>query len=57
MPEPKTTEFSSSPTGRSALRKATWRLIPRIALGYGRAYMDRANIYFAALHLPAAVWQ
>ena len=39
--------------GRSAMRKATWRLIPLIALGYGVAYMDRVNIGFAALHMNA----
>jgi ACS family tartrate transporter-like MFS transporter len=37
--------------GRSAMRKATWRLIPLIALGYGVAYMDRLNIGFAKLHM------
>ena len=35
------------------MRKATWRLIPLIALGYGVAYMDRVNIGFAALHMNA----
>jgi hypothetical protein len=34
--------------GRSALRKAGWRLIPLIAVGYGVAYMDRVNIGFPA---------
>jgi ACS family tartrate transporter-like MFS transporter len=37
--------------GRSAVRKAAWRLIPLIALGYGTAYMDRVNISFAALQM------
>jgi ACS family tartrate transporter-like MFS transporter len=37
--------------GRSAVRKALWRLIPLIALGYGTAFMDRANISFAALQM------
>ena len=37
--------------GRVALRKASWRLIPLIALGYGIAYMDRVNISFAALQM------
>ena len=37
--------------GRSAMRRATWRLIPLIALGYGAAYMDRVNIGFAALQM------
>ncbi len=37
--------------GRSAMRKATWRLIPLIACGYGVAYMDRVNISFASLQM------
>ena len=37
--------------GRAALRKASWRLLPLIALGYGTAYMDRVNISFAALQM------
>ena len=37
--------------GRAALRKASWRLIPLIALGYGIAYMDRVNISFASLQM------
>ncbi|WP_263357632.1 MFS transporter [Acidicapsa ligni] len=39
--------------GRSAMHKATWRLIPLIAVGYGVAYMDRVNIGFAALQMNA----
>jgi ACS family tartrate transporter-like MFS transporter len=35
----------------SALRKAAWRLIPLIALGYGTAYMDRVNVSYAALQM------
>ncbi|MGC2604195.1 MAG: MFS transporter, partial [Silvibacterium sp.] len=37
--------------GRSAVRKAGWRLIPLIALGYGIAFMDRFNISFASLQM------
>jgi ACS family tartrate transporter-like MFS transporter len=37
--------------GRSALRKASWRLLPLIGLGYGIAYMDRVNISFASLQM------
>ncbi|WP_263367448.1 MFS transporter [Edaphobacter bradus] len=37
--------------GRSAVRKASWRLLPLIALGYGMAFMDRVNISFAALQM------
>ncbi len=33
------------------MRKATWRLIPLIAFGYGVAYMDRVNISFAQLQM------
>lgn len=43
------------PVARSAIRKATWRLIPLIALGYGCAYMDRVNISFAALQMNQAL--
>jgi len=38
-------------TGRSAMRKATWHLIPLIGIGYGVAYMDRVNISFASLQM------
>jgi ACS family tartrate transporter-like MFS transporter len=37
--------------GRSALRKASLRLLPLLAIGYGVAYMDRVNISFAALQM------
>jgi len=37
--------------GRTATRKAMWRLVPLIALGYGVAYMDRVNISFASLQM------
>jgi MFS transporter, ACS family, tartrate transporter len=39
--------------GRSALQKATWRLLPLIGLGYGVAYMDRVNISFASTTMNA----
>ncbi len=42
---------SDAAIGASALRKATFRLIPLMALGYGAAYMDRVNISFAALQM------
>jgi MFS transporter, ACS family, tartrate transporter len=38
-------------TGASALRKASVRLIPLIAIAYGVAYTDRVNISFAALQM------
>ena len=34
-----------------AIRKASWRLLPLLALGYGTAYMDRVNISFASLQM------
>jgi len=37
--------------GHAALRKASWRLLPLIGLGYGIAYLDRVNISFAALQM------
>jgi len=37
--------------GESAQRKAAWRLLPVIAVGYGLAFMDRINISFASLQM------
>jgi ACS family tartrate transporter-like MFS transporter len=48
--------------GRFAVRKASLRLIPLIALGYGAAFIDRVNISFAApqmnrdLHFSASMY-
>src|ERR1017187_3407257 len=48
--------------GKSAMRKAAWRLLPVIGVGYGLAYMDRINVSFASLqmnkelHFSAAVY-
>ncbi len=48
--------------GRSAQRKASLRLVPMIAFGYGAAYMDRVNISFASismnrdLHFSASIY-
>jgi ACS family tartrate transporter-like MFS transporter len=42
---------SEEAIGRSALRKASLRLLPLIGLGYGIAFMDRVNISFAALQM------
>ncbi len=50
--EPSAIDTSTDDTiGRAALRKASWRLLPLIGLGYGIAYMDRINISFAALQM------
>ena len=37
--------------GARTLRKATWRLIPLLAVGYAISYMDRVNIGFASLQM------
>lgn len=37
--------------GASAQRKASWRLLPVIGIGYGLAFLDRVNISFAALRM------
>jgi MFS transporter, ACS family, tartrate transporter len=39
------------PIGHAALKKASWRLLPLLFLGYGIAYVDRLNISFAALQM------
>ncbi|EGD60692.1 d-galactonate transporter [Novosphingobium nitrogenifigens DSM 19370] len=39
--------------GRSAMRKAQWRIVPLVALGYLCAYMDRVNVGFAAVRMNA----
>src|ERR1700677_3431656 len=39
------------PVGESALRKASLRLLPVLAVGYGLSYMDRINISFASLQM------
>jgi MFS transporter, ACS family, tartrate transporter len=51
-PVPDTFAISESGRiGKSAVRKASWRLLPLIALGYGTAYIDRINISFASLQM------
>lgn len=41
------------PIAVSAQRKAAWRLLPIISIGYCLAYMDRINISFASLRMNA----
>ena len=43
----------TSEVGRSAMRKALWRILPLIALAYLCAYTDRVNVSFAAAHMNA----
>lgn len=42
---------SGDDVGSTALRKAFWRLLPLLFLGYALAYVDRVNISFAALQM------
>jgi ACS family tartrate transporter-like MFS transporter len=53
MPERNSAAILSTDAGigRSALKKASWRLIPLIGVAYGVAYTDRVNISFAALQM------
>jgi len=44
-------ESDRASIGKSALRKASIRLLPVIGVGYGLAFMDRINISFAALRM------
>ena len=62
QPDPVHGESPDSTVAASALRKASLRLVPLIALGYGAAYTDRVNISFAAvqmnldLHFSATIY-
>lgn len=55
-------ETDEAALGRATMTKASWRILPLIAVGYGIAYMDRINISFAAakmnedLHFSAAIY-
>jgi MFS transporter, ACS family, tartrate transporter len=42
---------ASDAIGASAQRKASWRLLPIISIGYALAFIDRINISFAALRM------
>ncbi len=44
-------EPAADAIGKSAQRKASLRLLPVIAVGYGLAFMDRINISFASLRM------
>ena len=44
---------TTSEVGRSAMRKALWRIVPLIALAYLCAYTDRVNVGFAAARMNA----
>jgi MFS transporter, ACS family, tartrate transporter len=49
--QPGSSATGDSVIGRSAVRKASWHLLPLFAFGYGTAFMDRSNISFAALQM------
>ena len=55
-------QTSDGAIGARALSKASWRILPLIALGYGLAFIDRTNISFAAqpmnhdLHFTATIY-
>jgi ACS family tartrate transporter-like MFS transporter len=51
LPDLSSPASSAEEVGRRALRKAWWRLIPLLGLGYGLAYVDRTNVSFAALQM------
>jgi len=44
-------EISDPEIGRTAMRKAMWRIVPLILLAYIIAYIDRVNVSFAALQM------
>src|SRR5260221_4119783 len=44
-----TRETTLTPIQESALKKATWRLVPILTLGYLFSYLDRTCISFAGL--------
>lgn len=46
-------EGEPAAVGRSAMRKASARILPLILIGYAIAYIDRVNISFAALQMNA----
>jgi len=49
-PPPSLTDPSAN-VGARTLRKAAWRLLPLLAVGYAISYMDRVNIGFASLQM------
>ena len=45
------TKLPDADTGRVAMQKAMWRIVPLILVAYLMAYMDRVNISFASLQM------
>jgi len=50
-----TGENDGAEVARSALAKASWRILPLLAVGYCISYIDRVNISFAALQMNHAL--
>ena len=48
-------ESAAGPLERSAIRKAMWRLLPLLGLGYLICFVDRQNIAMAKLQMDAAL--
>ena len=46
---------SNAVVERSTIIKASWRILPLLGLGYLVAYLDRANISFAATQMTSAL--
>ena len=61
-PQVSAARVAAEEIGKRALRKASWRMVPLLGVGYGIAFMDRINISFASLqmnrdlHFSAAVY-
>jgi MFS transporter, ACS family, tartrate transporter len=50
LPYP-TDQHADSELGRRTMRKASWRLIPLLSIGFAAAFIDRANVSYAALQM------
>ena len=48
-------EFHIEPLERETIRRAAWRLMPLLMLGYFCAYLDRVNVGFAGLTMNKAL--
>jgi MFS transporter, ACS family, tartrate transporter len=51
VPDPAAISAHDAAIGRATLRKASWRLLPVISIGYLLAFIDRINVGFAALRM------
>ena len=51
LTDPPNLPAHNSALGRATLRKASWHLLPIIAIGYLLAFIDRVNVSFASLRM------